>query len=267
MIKVNKNFEDIPNILTPNPTRGVSRENVFNQNIASASYCDTKNSYKVKSVQTRLYEIYHLKCAYCEKKLLDIPKHIEHYRPKSYYYWLAYSWDNLLLSCGSCNIAKGSEFDTENEKVTYNNEQFSDIHNLSDGYDEIEKPKLINPEKEDVLAKLVFDIDCKMSSQDCRVQYTIEDVCHLNRVELLQRRQKIVNDFKNVMNEHYLYFSKEGGITRFIPDIENFINECKIENEFYAFRYFVINNIEIFFEDELLTKIIKKLIAKIEADV
>lgn len=259
MIKVEKDFHDIPSILTKE-----TREDAFNKNKEASSYVDDKNRYKVGSVQKRLNKIYHLKCAYCEKKLLDSPKHIEHYRPKSIYYWLAYSWDNLLLSCGNCNSAKGNRFKTLNAQVTYSNETFTSIHNLWTSYNIREKPTIINPEQEDVLTSIVFDKNAHMRSANTRVQYTIEDACKLNRDELIQLRLKVVTDFINRMNEHFLYFIKYQDITRFIPDIKNFKASCKEEKEFYAFRYFVIKNIEIFFEDDLdLQIIMKKLFARV----
>ena len=259
MIKVNKDFTDIPKIL-----KSQNRKDAFDKNILSSQYADEKNLYKVDSVQKKLIEIYHLKCAYCEKNLLDAPKHIEHYRPKDTYYWLAYSWDNLLLSCGSCNSSKGIKFQVKKTIAIYNNEPFEDIHSLGNSYDIIEEPMVVNPEKEDVLDKLVFDKDGNISSLDDRVIYTINDVCNLNRKELIQKRVKLLNDFINKINEHYLLFLKEkGGLSRFIPDIKFFINECSVENEFYSFRYFILNNIELFFEDKNIHKILKGLISKI----
>jgi len=253
MIKVEKDFHDIPLIL-----RKKIREDAFNRNIEASSYVDDNNKYKVGSVQKRLNEIYHLKCAYCEKELLDSPKHIEHYRPKSTYYWLAYSWDNLLLCCVNCNSAKGNRFKTLNSQVTYSNETFASIHNLCPSYNIREKPTIINPEQEDVLTSIVFDKNAYMSSLNIRVQYTIEDACKLNRDELIQLRLKVITDFINRMNEHFLYFIRHQDITRFVPDIKNFKENCKEEKEFYAFRYFVMNNIEIFFKDNLVLQIIMK---------
>lgn len=142
MTKIEKDFTDIPNILNSD-----NRKEAFDNNILANKFSDNKNLYKVPSVQKKLNKIYHLKCAYCEQKLLDAPKHIEHYRPKDTYYWLAYSWDNLLLSCGSCNSSKGNRFETTNSQVTYSNEDFINIHNLGNTYDLIEKPLIINPEK------------------------------------------------------------------------------------------------------------------------
>ena len=147
--------------------------------------------------------------------------------------------------------------------VSYSNESFEDIHNLGDSYDGIEKPMVVNPEKDDVLDKLVFDKEGNISSLDDRVIYTISDVCNLNREELIQKRVKLLNDFINKINEHYLLFIKKGDITRFIPDIKFFIDECSVENEFYSFRHFILNHIELFFEDIGKQKILKALISKI----
>ena len=53
----------------------------------------------------------------------------------------------------------------------------------------------------------------------------------------------------------------EKDITRFLPDINNFIKACDTTNDFYAFRYFILNNIEIFFKDNiLLQKILTKIV-------
>jgi uncharacterized protein (TIGR02646 family) len=44
------------------------------------------------------------KCAYCEAPT-DTVAHgdVEHFRPKSTYWWLAYCWDNWLFACQICN--------------------------------------------------------------------------------------------------------------------------------------------------------------------
>lgn len=52
------------------------------------------------------------KCAYCESPT-DTVAHgdVEHFRPKSRYWWLAYCYDNYLYSCQICNeVHKGDEF-------------------------------------------------------------------------------------------------------------------------------------------------------------
>jgi uncharacterized protein (TIGR02646 family) len=67
-----------------------------------------------QSVTAELDACHHGKCCYCEAPL-DANKEVEHWRPKSRYYWLAYSWDNLLLSRSFCNKKKFNQFPLEDE--------------------------------------------------------------------------------------------------------------------------------------------------------
>ncbi|AXH09327.1 TIGR02646 family protein [Malaciobacter halophilus] len=264
MTKVNKNFSDIPDIL-----KNETRENIFNANIKAGKYIDKSNLYKTSSVQKELTKIYYFKCAYCEKKLLDTDLHIEHYRPKSVYYWLAYSWDNLLLSCGQCNRKKRNNFKIENSMAIYNNEEFSNIHNLSESYNKIEKPYAINPEKEDVFDKLIYDENAIIKSSDKRVLYTINDLCGLNRNELIEKRIQLITDFKNVVEDYFYSFSQDSdediksNIKFFIPLVKDFVSKVTLESEFYTFRRFIIMNIDVFFDNEDIKKILKVLISKL----
>jgi len=80
----------------------------------------SKAIYASKTVKDKLLASHRGKCCYCEtlitKKSPYANVHVEHWRPKLSsrqarkgksiwpgYYWLAYSWDNLLLSCSFCN--------------------------------------------------------------------------------------------------------------------------------------------------------------------
>lgn len=55
----------------------------------------------------------HGKCAYCETPTaVNAFGDVEHYRPKSVYWWLAYVYDNYLASCSVCNQQfKGNKFE------------------------------------------------------------------------------------------------------------------------------------------------------------
>lgn len=258
MIKVVKDFHNTPTIL-----KSRLREEAFNENIRYSYYVDNKNRYKVDSVLEELKVIYSCKCAFCEKKLLDIPKHIEHYRPKNTYYWLSYSWDNLLLSCGSCNSHKGEKFALQGTKVNYNSEKFQDVHNLKSYYDSIEQPLLINPEVDDIQFLINYDDSCSIYSKDVRVDYTIQ-TCALNRNELINLRKTILNDFTNQINEHYFLFLKYNDISRFMPTINNFISNCSISDDYFTLRTFILNNITIFFQDKNIQKILQGLINKLK---
>jgi uncharacterized protein (TIGR02646 family) len=73
--------------------------------------------YAHREVKDALRKAQHDKCAFCESKLTHIGYgDIEHFRPKAAvrqnekgeleypgYYWLAYEWSNLFLSCQLCN--------------------------------------------------------------------------------------------------------------------------------------------------------------------
>lgn len=52
------------------------------------------------------------KCAYCESPTAVVAHgDVEHFRPKSIYWWLAYCYDNYLYSCQICNQSfKSNEF-------------------------------------------------------------------------------------------------------------------------------------------------------------
>ena len=59
------------------------------------------------------------KCAYCEAPTSAVAfGDVEHYRPKSSYWWLAYCYDNYLASCQLCNQRfKKEAFPTQNRKM------------------------------------------------------------------------------------------------------------------------------------------------------
>ena len=59
------------------------------------------------------------KCAYCEATTEMVSfGDVEHYRPKSTYWWLAYCYDNYLAACEICNrIYKHNHFPIQNRKM------------------------------------------------------------------------------------------------------------------------------------------------------
>lgn len=254
MIKVEKNFEDIPKVLT-----NKIREKAFSQNIKIGAFKYGKNLYNPESVKKKLQNIYHKKCAYCEKDISDEPQNIEHYRPKEKYYWMAYSWDNLLLCCTRCNSKKRDYFETINDKLIYKNEKFKEIHHLGILYDVLEQPMIINPEKDDIVKDIKFHRDGTIYSENKRVNHTIEIACNLNRDELVQHRVTIINDFRNLVQNYFEIFLITKDIKIFKPIIDDFLSKSKKENQYFAFRQFVLNNIILFFEDKY-AKIINKFL-------
>lgn len=57
------------------------------------------------------------KCAYCEANTQVVAHDdVEHYRPKSIYWWLAYCYENYLVSCAICNeVYKRDQFPTKKD--------------------------------------------------------------------------------------------------------------------------------------------------------
>lgn len=107
--------------------------------------------YAHHDVKTTLSVAQHGKCAFCEAKITHVSYgHIEHYRPKAGckqskkdklhkpgYFWLAYTWENLLFSCELCNSRhKGNLFPLANPKSRVK----SASGNLTD-----EQPLFIDP--------------------------------------------------------------------------------------------------------------------------
>jgi hypothetical protein len=57
-----------------------------------------------KEAKKQLLEETHDKCAYCETPTRVVAYgDVEHFRPKSIYWWLAYCYENYLASCTVCN--------------------------------------------------------------------------------------------------------------------------------------------------------------------
>ena len=55
-------------------------------------------------VRGALYAMHGRACAYCQQNLPENDRgDVEHFRPQSLYHWLAYTFENYLLSCSVCN--------------------------------------------------------------------------------------------------------------------------------------------------------------------
>jgi hypothetical protein len=74
-----------------------------------------------REVAEELWNAQHHKCCYCEQRVPQGFNDVEHYRPKCRadrrpgctlthgYWWLAFSWDNLLFACPACNRSGKSD--------------------------------------------------------------------------------------------------------------------------------------------------------------
>ncbi len=113
-----------------------------------------------KKVTDELFDSHHEKCCYCERKRdRSSEMDVEHYRPKGGvhgedhkgYWWLVYTWNNLLWSCIACNRRyKGTHFTLLPGSERAHDEE-SDL--------DLELPYLINPKLESPEHFISFHID------------------------------------------------------------------------------------------------------------
>ncbi|MCQ6958298.1 hypothetical protein [Mucilaginibacter aquariorum] len=107
------------------------------------------------------------KCCFCEKPISG--GQIEHFRPKAAwkqangtplnrpgYYWLAYRWDNMLISCGECNASgqKGNLFPVV------------DPRGAAHSHCRDEVKTIINPAEEDPSIWVSFNLDQPVAVND-----------------------------------------------------------------------------------------------------
>lgn len=260
MIKVNKDITEVPQSLRvdedsirkhPAKTTYKRRQEVISSGAypVSGKSSNHDNRYKYADIKSCLEDIYHQKCAFCETsaELMQV----EHFRPKrGGYYWMAFSWDNLLLSCPTCNTHKGDKFPLETcgVRAVFKNteDENENIHNLSSRYDITEKPLLINPEtvSQDLLDNFQFGKDGSISSDNERCTKTIE-ICGLDRDTLRQRRKKIWDDLKNeihIATALYGVGSQQFKDSIFVPLLAFKKMTDLASTEYIAFRKFLLNS-------------------------
>jgi len=142
-----------------------------------------------------LDEYFHGKCAYCETRVARFDYHAEHFRPKGAvtfrtkdkkklekakckddkgaevphpgYFWLAYSWRNLLPSCGFCNTSKGKKTQFP-VKAAHVSPYVSAGAPLPDetALDAAEEPLLLHPFRDNPRIHLVFGVAGDVTAYD-----------------------------------------------------------------------------------------------------
>lgn len=146
--------------------------------------------YKADDVRSQLMADQYNKCAYCECNITKRYNDVEHYRPKSTYFWLGHEWDNLLYSCDLCNRTyKNTQFPLDNEAARVS----------SPGSVSGESPLIINPTKVDPSSHIKFN-RYMMVPLTKEGQKTIE-IFHLNdrneRPELIDGREQLFDKYKD----------------------------------------------------------------------
>ncbi|PRQ08711.1 hypothetical protein [Enhygromyxa salina] len=112
----------------------------------------------------------HRKCAYCEREV-ERSAHIDHFRPRRPhkgsarsdahpgYWWLTWSWSNLLSACLECSLRKGGVFDVEGRRMCPWSTAVAG-----------EQPRLLDPSVVDPQAHLECAVDDGGTSERWTVQ-------------------------------------------------------------------------------------------------
>ncbi len=190
-------------------------------------------------IKKMLFDVYNGKCAFCEQKVEA--SHVEHFRPKSIYYWLAFAWSNLLFACFYCNLFKRDRFEIAGNRAVFDPNKINEINTLSASYDVVEQPRLINPEKEDAEGLFAFQKDGLILPSGTRGTYTIE-TCKIDRNYLNDRRKELWDNFTNDIQSEVLEGKTKEEVAQ---DIMVLVRKFKRESEntkleFLAFRRYAL---------------------------
>jgi len=211
-----------------------------------------------KTAKTQLKKETHGKCAYCESNTQVVAYgDVEHYRPKSIYWWLAYTYDNYLYSCQICNqrhksnnfpvgspqypepVVKANTSDAEIEQLAgnispdpidiidnnYTLQQYIDRHKTEQAY-------LINPYFDDPVTYFAYEADDEL--EEVKVVATspayddfvnaAENYYGINRIELKNFRYRVFKNFR-VLKKTYQLLDETGGANDLKWEIEEQIKE------------------------------------------
>jgi hypothetical protein len=126
---------DRPLVSLPTLTRGAGARKAAKQvedfEEDPATTFDFPAHWNAPDVRGALLAMHGHVCAFCVSELPRGDRgDVEHFRPKSLYFWLAYAFDNYLLSCSRCNrIFKREHFPltARGRRVTYAEREALDV--------------------------------------------------------------------------------------------------------------------------------------------
>jgi uncharacterized protein (TIGR02646 family) len=206
-----------------------------------------KTQFKQQDTKDALDEMSNT-CVFCQQKLTiatgnEDARSIEHFRPKSKYWWLAYSWDNLFPVCIKCNQSKSDDFECLGAPITYiRTGDLANIHSLAADYQGVENPKLLHPELDEPETHLKYDLKGKVENDNSdKGKYTIS-TCKLNRLDLQGKRKKEFDDFDEKLSLILFDGSKnatqkQNDIFRLFFDFQKEGNDER--NEFSGFKKYI----------------------------
>ncbi|WP_338763561.1 HNH endonuclease [Bernardetia sp. ABR2-2B] len=231
-----------------------------------------KNKHYAQPTKKDLKEIYKNKCGFCERVLKEDQSYegftVEHFRPKSHYYWLALEWTNLFPLCRKCNKIKDDSFPTKNQSVQHPpiNENGNIILSkcLADSEELLnEKPFYLHPEIDEPLD--FFEVDksgqfvAKSDLNGFDSQRANEMIDKfLGNQNLVNERKKPIQRIKNQLDSVVINFKEycsENYTDReiklaFFSLFKTLFTLGDKEQEFSLVGYYMNENFEDFFLEE-----------------
>lgn len=217
MIRVHKDFDDPPAGLVSKSCQTQQHKALTekaNHNFSGYHYRDS-------TIET-LRKLYKYKCGYCEtRESAGASLRVDHYRPKAGvkdatdhdgYYWLAYEWSNLVLSCEKCNGRKLHNFPLQDETnristpvLGINGLPTQECCRADREILRNEHPLLLNPELDDPDEHLIF-LPNGIIAPKTVIGKTSIDVYFLERDELITNRKNMTDDVVEDLKTHLLDF-------------------------------------------------------------
>jgi uncharacterized protein (TIGR02646 family) len=162
--------------------------------------------YAAKAVKQALRRDQHGKCAFCESSFEHIAVgDVEHFRPKAGfkqvdsddlkrpgYFWLAYEWSNLFLSCELCNqLFKKNLFPLKNARRR--------AHPVKLRIDQ-EEPLLIDPAAIDPSNHIHFNREYAVAKDGSPEGSATIEALGLNRQKLAEIRGQRLDDLEGLVD-------------------------------------------------------------------
>jgi len=198
------------------------------------------NIYGNEEVKESLIAIQDYKCCFCESKIGHISYgDVEHFRPKAGwvqgdeklnkpgYYWLAYEWDNLLISCQICNQRNKKNFFP---LINNSSRALSHHNNIND-----EQPVFIDIANEDAEAFITFKEEIPVAvNGNLRGKETILKL-GLDRELLNEQRRKTFNMLTDIYDLAKGYPDTDPSLKQQAKNIvQKYLNLSKLDETEYA---------------------------------
>lgn len=194
--------------------------------------------YAAKSVKNALIKAQHKKCCFCESKITHASYgDVEHFRPKGGtrqqagddlakpgYYWLAYDWSNLFLSCTLCNQRhKRNLFplvDPSKRATSHHDDVFQ------------ESPLFVDPSADDPQEHIAFREEIAYAIDGSDRGVSSIDSLGLNRPDLEERRRERLGFVRRIKRVIELLIGMreqsghlDAGQEEVLSDSQQFLNE------------------------------------------